>query len=172
MEGLAVAIQQRHIRYPDGAIVHELESFGYTYTHTGVQYAAPDGLHDDCVCALALAWRCYEQHRGDLLACPVSVGTRRSQWDIDGSGCDVGWKPLRSRWGWRRGQATSLCYQILARVGCQVLVPGRAAHPARTRPSLREPMRRSTFDTERAADVAGTNRSAVIAYRPAERRGR
>ena len=90
MEGLAVAIQQRHIRYPDGGIAHELASFGYAYTRTGVQYAAPEGLHDDCVYALALAWRCYEQHRISAVACPVSLSTRRSPWDFDSSGHRTG----------------------------------------------------------------------------------
>ena len=55
MEGLAVAIQQGEITYPDGPIVAELEAFEYQYTRTGVRYGAPEGLHDDCVCALALA---------------------------------------------------------------------------------------------------------------------
>lgn len=55
MEGLAVAIQQRTIRFPDGPIVTELESFEFEYTRTGVRYGAPEGSHDDCVCALALA---------------------------------------------------------------------------------------------------------------------
>lgn len=55
MEGLAVAIQQKKISYPSGHIVNELNEFEYVYTRTGVQYSAPEGLHDDCVCALALA---------------------------------------------------------------------------------------------------------------------
>jgi phage FluMu gp28-like protein len=55
MEGLAVAIQQNEIQYPDGVIVSELESFEYEYTRTGVRYTAPEGMHDDCVMALALA---------------------------------------------------------------------------------------------------------------------
>lgn len=55
MEGLAVAIQQQTIRYPAGVIVAELESYEYVYSRTGVRYSAPPGLHDDCVCALALA---------------------------------------------------------------------------------------------------------------------
>lgn len=60
MEGLAVAIQQQEIRFPEGVIVSELEAFEYEYTRTGVRYTAPEGMHDDCVCALALAvhqWR-------------------------------------------------------------------------------------------------------------------
>lgn len=55
MEGLAVAIQQGEVQYPDGVIVSELESFEYEYTRTGVRYSAPEGSHDDCVMALALA---------------------------------------------------------------------------------------------------------------------
>ena len=55
IEGLAVAIQQRRIRFPDGPIRAELDVFEYEYTRTGVRYAAPSGQHDDCVYALALA---------------------------------------------------------------------------------------------------------------------
>lgn len=55
MEGLAVAIQHHAVRFPDGPVVAELENFEYEYTRTGVRYSAPEGLHDDCVCALALA---------------------------------------------------------------------------------------------------------------------
>ena len=55
MEGLVVAIQQGEVGYPEGTIVEELEVFEYVYTRTGVRYSAPEGLHDDCVCSLALA---------------------------------------------------------------------------------------------------------------------
>lgn len=55
MEGLAVAIQQSKVYYPEGVIVSELESFEYEYTRTGVRYTAPEGQHDDCVMSLALA---------------------------------------------------------------------------------------------------------------------
>ncbi len=55
MEGLAVAIQSGTVQYPDGAIVQELEGFGYVYTRTRVKYEGMEGMHDDCVCALALA---------------------------------------------------------------------------------------------------------------------
>lgn len=55
MEGLAVAIQSGTVAYPDGPIVLELNNFEYEYTRTGVRYSAPQGYHDDCVCALALA---------------------------------------------------------------------------------------------------------------------
>lgn len=55
MEGLAVAIQRGQVRYPAGVLVAELEAFEYAYTRTGVHYAAPEGMTDDAVCALALA---------------------------------------------------------------------------------------------------------------------
>ena len=55
MEGLAVAIQSKLVGYPEGDITNELDGFEYEYTRTGVKYSAPDGLHDDCVMALALA---------------------------------------------------------------------------------------------------------------------
>ena len=55
MEGLAVSIQQQEISYPEGIIVMELEQFEFEYTRTGVRYSAPEGMHDDCVCSLALA---------------------------------------------------------------------------------------------------------------------
>lgn len=60
MEGLAVAIQQRLISFPEGLINFELENFEFEYTRTGVRYSAPSGFHDDCVCALALAWDQYK----------------------------------------------------------------------------------------------------------------
>lgn len=55
MEGLAVAIQKQEIGFPEGVIANELETFEYEYTRTGVRYSAPSGMHDDTVCALALA---------------------------------------------------------------------------------------------------------------------
>lgn len=64
MEGLAVAIQTRTIRFPNGPIKAELEYFEYLYTRTGVRYSAPDGYHDDCVMALALAVEMWRQVNG------------------------------------------------------------------------------------------------------------
>lgn len=55
MEGLAVKIQKGEIGFPDGIIRDELDNFEYIYGRTGVKYGAPTGLHDDCVCSLALA---------------------------------------------------------------------------------------------------------------------
>lgn len=55
MEGLAVAIQSHKVGFPDGPIRAELDTFEYVYTRRGVSYSAPEGYHDDCVVALALA---------------------------------------------------------------------------------------------------------------------
>jgi hypothetical protein len=64
MEGLAVGIQSRKLLIADdgdvvhgtGKLRHQLEQFEISYTRTGVVFTAPDGEHDDDVCALALAW--------------------------------------------------------------------------------------------------------------------
>jgi phage FluMu gp28-like protein len=64
MEGLAIGIQSRKILIADdgnvvngtGKIRHQLEQFEVEYTRSGVKYSAPEGEHDDDVCALALAW--------------------------------------------------------------------------------------------------------------------
>jgi len=64
MEGLATAIQQGIIGFPDGIIVNELEVFEYQFTANGVRYSAPSGFHDDCVMALALAWLNFNLKRG------------------------------------------------------------------------------------------------------------
>lgn len=73
MEGLAVAIGKANIRIPFvGVLRDELESFEYVLSKTmRVQYAAPEGLFDDAVCALALAVRKFEQIA--LFSSPVKV---------------------------------------------------------------------------------------------------
>lgn len=79
MDGLRAAIQRREIRFPDGPIRHELETFEYQYSANGVRYTAPDGLHDDCVMALALAYRQWQQlaHRVDPLAIMGAISEER-----------------------------------------------------------------------------------------------
>ena len=59
MEGLAVGISRQDVSYPQGSIPIELDQFEYEYTAHGVRYSAPEGMHDDCVCALALALSAY-----------------------------------------------------------------------------------------------------------------
>jgi hypothetical protein len=64
MEGLAVAIQSRRVTLPDDPVlIGELEAYEYEFTRTGVRYSAPEGLHDDGVCALALAVQAKSQPR-------------------------------------------------------------------------------------------------------------
>lgn len=57
IENLALKIEQGQIRIPYIDVVfEELRSFTWEYTSGGnVRYSAPDGQHDDCVIALALA---------------------------------------------------------------------------------------------------------------------
>lgn len=76
MEGLASAIHMQEIRFPDGWLVSELETFEYEYTRTGVRYTAPTGLHDDGVCALALALKAWKESSRNTYAV-------RSLGDID-----------------------------------------------------------------------------------------
>lgn len=56
MEGLSVAVQNQNVSVLDGMMREEMESFEFTYSRSGVKYSAPEGMHDDIVCALALAW--------------------------------------------------------------------------------------------------------------------
>jgi phage FluMu gp28-like protein len=63
MEGLAWAIQNKKIGYPDGIIREELDTFEFFYSSSGVKYSAPTGFHDDTVCSLALAWKSYQASR-------------------------------------------------------------------------------------------------------------
>lgn len=66
MEGLAYKIQKREMTFPEGPITDELSNFEYEYTRTGVRYSAPDGLHDDCVCSLALALHKWKNSSGGM----------------------------------------------------------------------------------------------------------
>ena len=88
MEGLAVAIQSGDVRFPDGPIRAELETFEYVYTRTGVRYSAPEGFHDDCVMALALAVHHYRNFRPGLAGARPAELTRISPWlgDMNDSG--------------------------------------------------------------------------------------
>jgi hypothetical protein len=75
MADLAAAIQQQRVRFPSGWLTNELETFEYNYTASGVRYSAPEGLHDDGVCALALAVHCQRNNRpvqvigGNVIRC-------------------------------------------------------------------------------------------------------
>jgi len=57
IEHLAVMIEKKEISYPDiKVLINELMTYQYEVTRAGnVRYNAPEGMHDDCVIALALA---------------------------------------------------------------------------------------------------------------------
>jgi len=40
-----------------------MRNFEFEYTRTGVRYTAPQGLHDDAVMSLALAWDCKQHNK-------------------------------------------------------------------------------------------------------------
>jgi len=55
MLGLASVLQQTQVSIPAGWLIDELESFEYEVKRNSVSYSAPQGMHDDGVCALAMA---------------------------------------------------------------------------------------------------------------------
>lgn len=56
MEGLANGIQKGSVSVLDGIMKDEMEAFEFVYGRTGVKYSAPEGVHDDTVNSLALAY--------------------------------------------------------------------------------------------------------------------
>lgn len=58
IDGLALGIEKGELRLlQDPVLISELQAFELSRTQTGLRrYSAPDGLHDDTVIALALAW--------------------------------------------------------------------------------------------------------------------
>lgn len=63
MEGLAAGLQQAKTSVLAGVHKEELESYEFEYTRTGVKYTCPQGLHDDTVCAHALAFHKFTQRK-------------------------------------------------------------------------------------------------------------
>jgi len=63
MQLLAVSIASQDVRIPDNPsfIYNELMTFEFEFTNFGVVYSAPTGYFDDCVMALALAIRKFQQ---------------------------------------------------------------------------------------------------------------
>jgi len=57
IENLSMMIENKQISYPDiPELVNELKIYGYRIMPSGTtEYSAPEGYHDDCVIALALA---------------------------------------------------------------------------------------------------------------------
>lgn len=58
VDALALAFERGDIRIPnDATLIAELQAFEMDKLPSGlIRYAAPEGLHDDCVMSLALAW--------------------------------------------------------------------------------------------------------------------
>lgn len=69
IESLASAFENRRIGIPkDAALMAELEALEASRTPSGMtKYAAPDGMHDDRVMSLALAWAAAEQPKPETL---------------------------------------------------------------------------------------------------------
>jgi hypothetical protein len=70
IQALALAFEQGRIRIPnDPALIGELQSFEGKPLPSGLmRYGAPEGGHDDCVMALAIAWQglgLWEQQRAE-----------------------------------------------------------------------------------------------------------
>jgi hypothetical protein len=62
IEGLMLAFETTRIKiFDDQVLKDELRLFSYSVTASGLlHYEAPEGYHDDCVIALALAWSCFD----------------------------------------------------------------------------------------------------------------
>lgn len=63
MEQLTGDVHAGLIGFPEGVIADEMRNFEFEQTATGMKYSAPSGLHDDAVCALALARYCSIKNR-------------------------------------------------------------------------------------------------------------
>lgn len=90
MEGLVAAIQAREVTFPDGPIRAELEQFEYSRKGASWYYSAPDGQHDDCVMALALA----VQHKRDAAGRFAGISVVDVGIGSDGEEDEEGW----NRW--------------------------------------------------------------------------
>jgi hypothetical protein len=94
MESLAVAIQHRNVRFPrelelgrEHPLKIELDAFEYQFGKTQYKYSAPEGEHDDCVMALALAVKCLTDRVASATADVDLEGlvegfTANSLWDL------------------------------------------------------------------------------------------
>lgn len=58
IQRLVVAVEQRRVSWPQAldVLTNEMKRFEYRLSPSGqISYSAPEGYHDDCVVALALA---------------------------------------------------------------------------------------------------------------------
>ena len=101
LEGLAVAIQEQRIHFPDvkvngGSLRDELESFEYEYSPRGVRYQVPEGQHDDLVMAMALA---VKRMPWKLKASMKPMGVPQlggSKWTSSETGDDDAWEKYQN----------------------------------------------------------------------------
>lgn len=58
IQALALAFETAQVRIPnDATMIGELQAYEQTQLPSGIwRYSAPDGMHDDMVMSLALAW--------------------------------------------------------------------------------------------------------------------
>ena len=86
MEGLALALQQGRTSVVDGVHRAELEAFEYDVKAGRVVYGAPSAMHDDTVCAHALAWWGADRFgvtnavRRGIISAPSGPTVRGSTW--------------------------------------------------------------------------------------------
>ncbi len=86
MEGLALALQQGRTSVVDGVHRAELEAFEYDVKAGRVVYGAPAAMHDDTVCAHALAWWGADRFgvtnavRRGIISAPTGPTVRGSTW--------------------------------------------------------------------------------------------
>lgn len=68
VDALALAFERGELRIPnDPVLIGELQAYEMEHLPSGlIRYSAPEGLHDDCVVSLALAWQ-GAGHTGPLL---------------------------------------------------------------------------------------------------------
>lgn len=83
IQALALAFERGEIRIPnDPVLIAELESFEANRLPSGKwRYSAPDGMHDDTVIALALAWHATVAQAAQVLRIPhtgLYSGARRT----------------------------------------------------------------------------------------------
>lgn len=83
IEGLGLAIETGEIAFPNiPQLVAELQAYEMDRLPSGLtRYGAPEGMHDDCVMALALAW----EAGGHSVGAPVVGGQRPGLADYRGT---------------------------------------------------------------------------------------
>lgn len=89
LEGLALAIGEERIHFPDGRLRQELETFEYRYSKMGVRFACPDRMNDDMVMALALAVRKMPWRRKHFMSPTGIENPSGSRWSAQGGGNDA-----------------------------------------------------------------------------------